>query len=156
MSRSAAAGRSVRDDGSTDEARGYEVQMTRLAAIFVLAACLAGSACSGAPGEPDAPGLTVNVPNESASIIGDIKQVEQSAGRLRILVEQVPTRSAGEPIAWVTVGGGTRIAERADGRTTRASASELTVGTRVWVWFTGPVAESFPVQATAGTVLIER
>jgi len=30
------------------------------------------------------------------------------------------------------------------------------VGARVRVWFTGPVAESFPVQATAGTVLILR
>lgn len=124
--------------------------------MLALAACLAAPACSGAPGEPDAPGLSARVPSESASIIGDIKQVEQSEGRTRILVEQVPTRSAGEPIAWITITGRTRVLARADGHTTDASARELVVGTRVQVWFTGPVMESFPVQATAGTVLIER
>lgn len=130
--------------------------MKRSAAIFALAGFLVAAACSRGPGEPDGPGLSANVPDEAASIIGDIKQVEQSNGRLRILVEQIPTRSAGEPIAWITVGAGARVLERQDGRATRSSASGLTVGTRVWVWFTGPVMESFPVQATAGTVVIER
>jgi hypothetical protein len=130
--------------------------MKRWAAIFALAGFLVGAGCSRAPGEPDTPGLNASVPDQGASIIGDVKQVEQSAGRLRILVEQIPTRSAGEPIAWVTVTRGTRVVQRADGRTTRSTTGGLTVGTRVWVWFTGPVLESFPVQATAGTVLVER
>jgi len=124
--------------------------------MLALMACLAAAGCSGAPGDPDGPGLSASVPDESASIIGDIKQVEAGSGRVRMLVEQIPTRSAGEPVAWVTVTGRTRVLARADGRTTGAASSELTVGTRVQVWFTGPVAESFPVQATAGTVLIER
>jgi ABC-type glycerol-3-phosphate transport system substrate-binding protein len=133
-----------------------EVQMKRMTAVLALVACLGAAGCSGAPGEPDRPGLSASVPEESPSIIGDIKQVEQGSGGTRILVEQIPTRSAGEPIAWITLTGRTRVLARADGQTTTASAGELAVGTRVQVWFTGPVAESFPVQATAGTVLIER
>lgn len=130
--------------------------MKRLAVIFALAGFLVAAGCSRGPGEPDGPGLSASVPDEGASIIGDVRQVEQNGGALRILAEQVPTRSAGEPIAWVTVPGGARVLARAEDGVTRASARDLAVGARVWVWFTGPVMESFPVQATAGTVLIER
>jgi hypothetical protein len=130
--------------------------MKRAIAVLALVASLAAAGCSGAPGEPDRPGLSPSVPEESPSIIGDVKQVEQGAGGPRILVEQVPTRSAGEPIAWITLTARTHVLVRADGQTTTASAGEVAVGTRVQVWFTGPVAESFPVQAMAGTVLIER
>jgi hypothetical protein len=96
------------------------------------------------------------VPTEAASIIGDIAQVERTGGRLRILVEQIPTRSAGYPIAWIAVEPRTAVVERAGSSVSRGSSAELAVGMRVQAWFTGPVAESYPVQATAGTVLIER
>lgn len=129
--------------------------MRRAIVGLAMVAC-AAAACSGAPGEPDRPGQSANAPEGIPSIIGDIEQMDQGRGGTRILVEQIPTRSAGEPIAWITLTESTRVLARADGRTTTASAGELAVGTRVYVWFTGPVAESFPVQATAGTVLIER
>jgi hypothetical protein len=122
------------------------------AALAVLLA-----ACAGGPGEPNGDGsANLNVPADAASIIGDVKQVEGGAQPTRILVEQIPTRSAGEPIAWVDVTPRTRILARSGGRTSRASAGELAVGARVWVWFDGPVRESFPVQATGGTIIIER
>lgn len=122
------------------------------AALAVLLA-----ACAGAPGDPAVDGsANLNVPADAASIIGDVKQVEGGGQPTRILVEQIPTRSAGEPIAWVDVTPRTRILARSGGRTARASAAELAVGARVWVWFDGPVRESFPVQATGGTILIER
>jgi hypothetical protein len=130
--------------------------MKRLAAMFALAAWLAAAGCSGAPGEPDGPRLSASVPNETASIIGEIREIDRSGGGLRILVEQIPTRSAGEPIAWVSVNDGTRVLQRTDGGTARASAGALAVGARVQVWFTGPILESFPVQTTGGTVLIDR
>lgn len=123
------------------------------AALAVLAAA---SACA-APGEPEQPALSsLNVPGESADIIGGVTQVERSGDGARLLVEQVPTRSAGYPIASVYVTSRTRILARSGGRTTRASAADLSVGTRVQVWFTGGVRESYPVQADAGTLLIER
>ena len=40
----------------------------------------------------------------------------------------------------------------ADGR--RGAVSDLVAGARVAVWFDGPVAESYPVQAKAGAVQI--
>lgn len=130
--------------------------MKRLTAMLALAACLAAPACTLGPGEPDGPGLSASVPTEAASIIGDITQVEQGEDRLRILVEQIPTRNAGHPIAWIAVTRRTTVVQRAGGIISPGSSAELAVGMRVQAWFTGPVAESYPVQATAGTVLIER
>jgi Protein of unknown function (DUF3221) len=125
--------------------------MRKVFAIAALAACLTMQGCNGAPGGPDALGLDV-LPDESASIIGDITQAEGG----RILVEQIPTRSAGYPIAWITVNRRTTIVERSADGLTRASPASLGVGTRVQVWFTGGVRESYPVQADAGTIVIER
>ena len=130
--------------------------MKRLTAVFAMAACLAAPACSSAPGEPDGRGLNASVPTDASSIIGDIREVERTDGRVRILVEQIPTRSAGYPIAWVAVNRGTVVMRRAGGSLSRGSSGELAVGMRVQAWFTGGVAESYPVQATAGTILIER
>lgn len=125
--------------------------MRRMFAIAALAACLGLQGCNGAPGGPDGLGLDV-IPNDAASIIGDITQAEGT----RILVEQIPTRSAGYPVAWVSVNRRTTIVERGAGGLTRSSPDALTVGTRVQVWFSGPVMESYPVQASAGTIVIER
>jgi hypothetical protein len=130
--------------------------MKRLTVLCALAACLAASACSSAPGELDGTSQTASAPTEAASIIGDIAQVERTNGRLRILVEQMPTRSAGYPVAWIAVNRETAVVQRAGGSVSRGSSAELAVGMRVQAWFSGPVAESYPVQATAGTVLIER
>lgn len=130
--------------------------MKRRTAMLALALCLAAPACSGAPGEPDGPGLSASVPTDAASIIGDVREVERMEGRIRILVEQIPTRSAGYPIAWISVNRRTDVVQRAGGSVSRGSSAELAEGMRVQVWFTGPVAESYPVQATAGTILIER
>lgn len=132
--------------------------MKRLALTAVLALWMPAAACTGgAPGEPDAPGaLNASVPGEAASIIGEVKQVEGRNGRPALLVEQVATRSAGYPIAWVSVGPGTRILVRGGGQTARGTAADLTVGAKVQAWFTGGVRESYPVQADAGTVLVER
>jgi hypothetical protein len=126
--------------------------------MLLAAALVMMAACSGGSGEPSLPrSASLSVPGDAASIIGDVTEVEGGGGRrVRILVEQIPTRSAGEPIAWVDVTPRTRILARSGGRTSRASAGELAVGARVWVWFDGPVRESFPVQATGGTIIIER
>jgi hypothetical protein len=137
------------------EKRG-QVRMKKLVAMLGMAVSLAAAACSGVPGEPDGPGLNASVPTDAASIIGDITQVERNGDAMRILVEQIPTRNAGYPIAWISINPSTRVLRRAEGTVSRGSSRELAKGMRVQVWFTGPVAESYPVQAKAGTVLIER
>jgi hypothetical protein len=156
MSRSADAARSIRRNAAADATGEGQVRIQRLTTVLGLAACLVGPGCSSAPGEPDGPGLSAGVPAQSADIIGDVTQVERADGRLRILVEQIPTRSAGYPIAWISVNRGTDVVQRAGGAVSRGSSQNLTSGMRVQVWFTGPVAESYPVQATAGTLLMER
>lgn len=156
MSRSGGAARSRVGPERRTQSGDDQVRMKRMTRMIAMAACLMAPACSSAPGEPDGPGLSVSVPTEVASIIGDITEVDRRNGGLRILVEQIPTRSAGFPIAWISVGRGTDVVRRAGGSVSRGSSQELAVGMSVQVWFTGPVAESYPVQATAGTVLIER
>ena len=114
------------------------------------------AACS-APGDPEGGGsLNLGVPREGADIIGEVTQAEVSGEVTRLLVEQVPTRSAGYPIAWVFVTPATRILVRSGGQTTRGTAADLAVGASIQAWFTGPVRESYPVQADAGTILVER
>ncbi len=123
----------------------------------ILAAALLLAAACGTPGEPGGGGsLAMEVPREVADIIGEVTQAEVANGRARLLVEQVPTRSAGYPIAWVFTTPDTRILVRSGGETTRGTAADLAQGARVQAWFTGPVRESYPVQADAATLLVER
>jgi hypothetical protein len=130
--------------------------MHRSVRLALLAALLAAPACGGGPGDPDPAGsvLAARVPAEGADIIGTITRRRENDGRVSVLVEQDSTRSAGYGIAWVYVLPQTQILREADGRVVRARASELTVGTPVRAWFTGPVRESYPVQADAAAILI--
>ncbi|HHJ99232.1 MAG TPA: hypothetical protein ENN10_04730 [Actinobacteria bacterium] len=57
--------------------------------------------------------------------------------------------------AQVTANADTGILSRAaDGSVSNAAIGDIAVGTVVEAWFEGPVAESYPVQATAGTIVI--
>lgn len=56
--------------------------------------------------------------------------------------------------ASVAITNGTALLMQRGGETVRATPDDLERGSRVRVWYSGPVAESFPVQAVAGTVLI--
>lgn len=134
-----------------------KLRWTLSAAAAVL--CLSAAACANGPGDADpVPPDAVNaqLPAESPSIIGEVKEVEGGGDAPRILVEQVPTRSAGFPVAWIDLPSSARIYVRRDGYTYPATAADIAPGARVQAWFTGPVRESYPVQATAGTVVVER
>jgi hypothetical protein len=96
------------------------------------------------------------LPSETPSIEGTIQQSSAIQGGRRILVEASPQVAGREPAAHVTVLAGAAVLAGTGETVVRASVDELVVGARVRVWFTGAVAESFPVQATAGTVLILR
>lgn len=118
--------------------------MKTIRAMIALAVCMAASACA-TPGEP----------SESPSVVGAIAQVQQDRTPTRFLVEHVTSGTAGEPTAWVDVVSRTRIYERRETGLVRVSADALQVGDRVTVWFTGPVRESYPVQAVGGTIILE-
>lgn len=112
---------------------------------------LAGSLVAGC-GMPS--GATL--PSGAPSIEGTIRQSSAIQAGRRIFVEAGAPVAGREPAAHVTVLPGADVLAGSGEAVVPASVDELVVGTRVRVWFKGPVAESFPVQATAGTVLILR
>lgn len=130
--------------------------MLRLFRIAPAALLLAGAACARDPGDPStgAPAGPV-VPSDAPDIIGAVARASAAGSGVTVLIEQDSTRSAGYPVASVTVSGQARVLRRSGDRVVAARASDLSVGTRVRAWFTGPVRKSWPVQADAGTVLIE-
>lgn len=122
-------------------------RFSRFAGALVLASVLAFG-CSGRQASPD-------LPAAEPSIQGIITHVDPAGEAIgRILVEENPAQSAGSAKASVRITQGTRIVTVA-GERARGSFQDLAVGRRARVWFTGPVMESYPVQATAEVVAVE-
>jgi beta-N-acetylhexosaminidase len=95
-------------------------------------------------------------PARAADITGQITSattsVVDASRRITMIVEAVPSDVSGSPKALVTVDRSTRIFH-ANARLS-PRVEDLLPGTTVSVWFEGPVAESYPVQGRAGTLLI--
>ena len=95
-------------------------------------------------------------PSRPPDIVGQITRATTSvvdgARRINILVEAVPTDLSGSAKALVTVDRSTRIFHA--NANVAARVEDLLPGATVSVWFDGPVAESYPVQARAGTLLV--
>jgi hypothetical protein len=99
-----------------------------------------------------APSAT-HAPSGPPSIVGRVTAVNRAGERIgSIRVEANPSETSGSDKAVVTITQGTDIV-RAD--STRADFSALSTGQWVRVWFTGPVRESYPVQADAARVQID-
>lgn len=120
-----------------------QVTTTLLMAAVVLA--LSGCGAS-APTEP--PGITGVITALSEPLAG-----APSGGAVAtMLVEaEEPSDTAVSDKASVTV---TSETELLDATGAATSPEALAEGQTVEVWFEGPVAESYPVQGTAGTVRI--
>src|SRR5262245_51856604 len=110
--------------------------------LAVFAACSSRSAEEAAPASPP-------------DIRGTLTKVNVSVEPRTVLVEEKPEESAGSPKASVRLTPETRILKRMAGEVERAAPQDLAVGQTVSVWFSGPVMESYPIQATAATVVIE-
>lgn len=109
----------------------------RLVAVaLVVAAALVVTGCS-----PSGP------PDSDPSIRGTVSTVTGST----MLIEGVVESDTSFDKASVTITEDTQIFN-ADNRP--VSAVDLSPGLRVEAWFTGPVAESYPVQATASDIRI--
>lgn len=112
-----------------------------LSAALVALLILAG--CSPAP------------PKEAASISGSITTVTPGYGTLgSVLVEGPTGASAAYDKASVNITASTTLLRKIADGYEGVSFADLDVGMRVDVWFTGPVAESYPVQATADAVVV--
>jgi hypothetical protein len=105
---------------------------------------LTGGACSR---------QAVELPSSPPSIAGTITHVDPAGEHLgSIRVEAVPGQESGSDKAVVRIEQGTQLL---DGSGARIAFHQLQVGRKVRAWFTGPVAESYPVQALASTVILE-
>jgi beta-N-acetylhexosaminidase len=101
-----------------------------------------------------AAGCGSRVPSDPPAITGTIASVSPSdgGGAGSILVEG--SGSIGDK-ASLRLSGTTPVLHRAtDGSVTAATFADLKVGLRVEAWVDGPVAESYPVQATASVIAI--
>jgi beta-N-acetylhexosaminidase len=101
-------------------------------------------------------GCAERTPSRAPDITGQITRattsVVDASRRITVLVEAVPSDVSGSPKALVTVDRSTRIFH-ANAKVS-PKVEDLLPGTTVSVWFEGPVAESYPVQGLAGTLLI--
>jgi hypothetical protein len=98
-----------------------------------------------------------DLPDADPSIRGTITSLTPTADGAVLMVEAGATVTYEYDRASVTVTTDTHIyAQDPDGRLTRISAADLASGQIVDVWFSGAVAESYPVQAHAGTLVVLR
>ena len=120
-------------------ARPKSVRPTLLAlALLVTSACGGGAA------------------NRAADIAGIVTSVGGRADGVTVLVESDPSNPSTGSKASVAVTSGTKITRRAQGGDVAATARELTPGVMVEVWFDGPAAMAYPIQAKALAVVIVR
>lgn len=92
------------------------------------------------------------LPTEPPFIAGTVTAVGRIAEGLSVRVEERPTDLSGSAKGVFRVGNETAVRRASGGR---APAEELREGQRVRVWVSGPVAESYPVQAQARLVVID-
>lgn len=129
-------------------------------ALLVLAACAGSGAGDGSAaaradsvaGKGGASRRTAPPPGPP-SIEGTITDMRIAGEHLAVIrVEENPSDSAGSAKASVTVSNTTRVIGNAGGGDMSRLREELRAGRRVRVWFVGPVAESYPVQARAAAL----
>lgn len=104
-----------------------------------------------------AAGCTPRVPSEDPSIRGTIVSVLPGEELGSIAVEAPdPPVFAYDRASIAITDKTTLLRQIGDGDPEKMTFDEFRTDQRVDVWFTGPVAESYPVQATAGTVLVRQ
>jgi hypothetical protein len=112
-------------------------RLVPLAILLLLVAC--------SRPEPEGPAA---LPSQPPYLHGAITAMDDAG----IRVEADPGAASGSDKAMLRLTPGTRILWRTG---EVADRGDLRLGTVVSAWVTGPVAESYPVQATAATIVIE-
>lgn len=121
------------------------IALITLTALAALTLALTAAGCTG----------RTQPPSTDPSIRGTITTLTVTMDRASALVE-----AEGEPLysydkATVGITSDTKLLRATgEGAYERITLADLAVGQQVDVWFEGPVAESYPVQATAGTLVV--
>lgn len=129
--------------------------LAALAALALLGAAVVGG-CGGATAAQPASPSPSAPPSGVADITGVVRDVTPGgdAGTAVLLVVADPDVVSSVDRASVRVTTQTAVWAPPGADVAAPTLDDLAVGQRVAVWFTGPVAESYPVQATAGAVQI--
>ena len=126
--------------------------LAALAALAALGAAVVGGCGGATAAQPASPSPSVS-PSGPADITGVVRDLTpgEDADTATILVVADPGSTSSVDKASVRVTADT-VVWTAEG--VRGEAANLAEGELVGVWFSGPVAESYPVQATAGAIEI--
>lgn len=110
-----------------------------LAAVALVVAALAVASCGG------------GVPARTPDITGVIRQVTDHDGGLTVLVSGASDidRISADVDAKTVL-----LRQTADGGVETATMGEVTPGRQASLWIDGPLAESYPPQGRAGTLLL--
>ena len=111
-------------------------------ALVLLSACTSDGDASPAADGPDIRGVITSITAGSGDVTGSVR------------IEGAIDQDTAYDKAVVRVEGDTRIFRQAGDAMMEVTFSDLTVGQTVEAWFTGPVAESYPVQVKASQIVI--
>lgn len=127
--------------------------LAALAALAVLGTAVVAG-CGGATADLPASPSPSAPPSGAADITGVVSDLTPGgdAATVTFLVVADPDVAGSYDRAWVRVTVETTIWSQTGEDRNQLTADDLEDEQRVAVWFTGPVAESYPVQATAGAV----
>jgi len=136
-----------------------------LMAVSLALVCLVLSDCADPKSGTTASGEEPTLPSAEADINGIITEVGRmpqedngggSAGERvgAVLVEENPDEETGSQKDSVTVTKATELFEWRGKDLTLMRFDDLKVGLRARAWYTGPVAESYPRQATASLIVV--
>ncbi len=144
-----------------EKARGRDA----LLAVSLALVCFVLPGCADPKPDTTASGDKPRLPSAEADIhgviteVGRVPQEAKGTGGVGerigvVLVEENPDEEAGAQKDSVTVTKATQLFERRGRNLTRIRFDNLKVGQRARAWYTGPVAESYPRQATASLVVV--
>lgn len=144
-----------------EKARGQDT----LLAVSLTLVCFVLSACADPKPGTTASGEEPHLPSAEAGIHGIITEVGRvpQGGKGNggvgerigvVLVEENPDEETGSQKDSVTVTKATQLFEWRGRDLTRIRFDDLKVGQRAKAWYTGPVAESYPRQATGSLVVV--
>jgi Protein of unknown function (DUF3221) len=126
--------------------------LAALAVLLVLGVAVAGG-CGGPTTAQPASSPATAPPSQPADITGTIHELTQDPetklpvllvvddGAMEGALDRAAVSVTSATVVWLLEGG-------------KGTAADLAAGQMVSVWFDGPVAESYPVQAEAGVVRI--
>ncbi len=116
--------------------------LTTALALALLGACTSDGDAAPAPSDPDIRGVITSITDGSGEVIGGVR------------IEGAIDEDTSYDKAVVRVESDTRIYRQAGNAMVEVTFGDLTVGQTVEAWFTGPVAESYPVQVKASQIVI--